>query len=122
MVKEVLLDREVEVEGRLLEDDPDKPKAIQGPFPDVHPKDADRSLGLSVEPRGERKQRRFSGAVQPEQHGKVAGRDRERDVLQRSPLSKAMPEILDTKCCCCAHESLTGERRYPKATDRPGSI
>jgi hypothetical protein len=53
MVKEVLLDREVQVEGRLLEDDPDKPQAIQGTFADVHAEDADRSLGLSVEPRGE---------------------------------------------------------------------
>ena len=49
VIKKVLLDREVEIEGRLLENHPDQLQAIEGPFADVHAKDADRALGLGVE-------------------------------------------------------------------------
>ena len=95
MVEEVLFDRQVEIEGRLLEHDPHLPQALQHPLANVHAKDADRSFGLGVEPGGEREQSRLAGAVQPEQHGEIAGGDREGDVFQHPPRPEAVSEPLD---------------------------
>src|SRR5208283_4242490 len=72
MIIEVLLDREIEIEGRLLEHDAHSSEAFRGPLADVHAEDADHSLALDIEPGGKREERRLSGAVQAEQHGEIA--------------------------------------------------
>src|SRR5215469_11110059 len=95
MVEKVLLDREVEIEGRLLEDDPHLPQALEHPLADVHPKDADRAFGLRIKPRGQREQCRLSGAVKPEQLSEIAWSDRERDVFQNPPRPEPVSEPLD---------------------------
>src|SRR5262249_2035463 len=76
VIEEVLLYREIEIEGRLLKHHADVPQALGGSLADVHAKDADYPLSLDIESSGEREQRRFPCAVQPEQHRKIAGRDR----------------------------------------------
>ena len=122
VVVEVLLDGEVEIEGRLLEHDPHLPQALQHPLANVHAEDADRALGLGVEPGGKREQCRLPGAVKPEQHGEIAGRDRERDIFQHPPRPEAVPEPLDRQCRGDAHERLTGGRRRPTEPGRPERI
>ena len=44
MVEQVLLDREIEVEGRLLEDDAHLPQALRGVLANIHAEDADYAL------------------------------------------------------------------------------
>ncbi len=95
MIVEVLLYRQVEIEGRLLEHDPHPPQAFRRPLADVHAEDADHTLALDVEPGGEREERCLPGAVQAEQHGKVAGCDGERDIAQHPAWPKAVPEAFD---------------------------
>src|SRR5712691_7627305 len=122
MVEQVLVDREVEIQGRLLEHDPHLSQALQHPLADVHPKDADRSLALSIEPGGEREERRLPGAVQPQEHGKITGRDRERDVVQYPPRAEPVPEPLDRECCVRTHRTLTsrpGLTRHPRESGGP---
>src|SRR5215469_1707164 len=63
MVEQVLLHGEIEIEGRLLEDDPHLSQALQHPFADIEAEDADRSFGLGVKPGGKREQCRLTGAV-----------------------------------------------------------
>src|SRR5260370_23132636 len=121
MVEQVLVDREVEIQGRLLEHDSHLSQALQHPLADIHPKNADRALALSIEPGGEREERRLPGAVQPEEHGKITGCDRERDVLQYPPRAEPVPEPLDRECCNNTHRRRTrwpGFRSLP-ATFRP---
>ena len=65
MVKEVLLERQIEVEGRLLEHDPHQPQALQRLLADIHAEDTDHPLTLRIKPGRKRKQRRLPGAVQP---------------------------------------------------------
>src|SRR6516165_2009396 len=95
MIKQVLLDREVEIEGRLLKDDPHLPQAVQHPLANIHAEDADRALGLRIETGSQREQRCLARAVQSEQHGKVTRRDGERHVLQHTSGPEAMSEPLD---------------------------
>jgi hypothetical protein len=95
MVIEVLLDGQVEVERRLLEDDPDFLEAFGGALAKVQAEDMDRSFGLAIQPGDQRKQRGFPCAVQPEQHREIAGRNRKGDVLQYPALPKPMSELFD---------------------------
>src|SRR4029077_19424268 len=76
MVEEVLLEGEVEVEGRLLEDDADLPQALRRVLANIQAEDADHPLALQIEPGGKGEQRCFPGAVQTEQYGKIAGGNR----------------------------------------------
>ena len=108
VIEEVLFDRKIEIEGWLLEDDTDPTQAFGRPLSDVHPKDADHSLALDIEPGGEREQRRLPGAVQPEQHGKITRRDRERDLLQHAARPEAVSEPLDRECRKFGHWRLRG--------------
>src|SRR5215831_14155191 len=59
MVEQVLLDREVEVEGWLLKDDADLPQALRGLLADIQAKDTDDAFALEVEPGSEGEQRRL---------------------------------------------------------------
>src|SRR5215471_9583533 len=120
MIVEVLFDGEIEIEGRLLEHDAHLPKAFQHPLPNIHAEDTDRSLGLRIEAGRERKQRRLTGAVKPQQYGEIAGSDRERHIFQYAPLSEAVSEALDGERRLDAHDSLTGGIRHPRATGRQG--
>ena len=106
----------------LLENDPHLPQAFQHPFANVDAKDADGSFGRGVEPGGKREKRRLTGAIQPEQHGEIARRDRERNIFQDPPWAETMPEPLDRQCRCDAHVSLTGGTLPPKEPGRPGPI
>src|SRR5260370_9247871 len=119
MVEQVLVDREVEIQGRLLEHDPHLSQALQHPLADVHPKDADRSLALSIEPGGEREERRLPGAVQPQEHGKITGCDREGDVVQYPPLAESVPESLDREGGNWAHRRRT---RWPGVKSLPATF
>jgi hypothetical protein len=118
VVEQVLLDREVEIEGRLLEHDPHLPQALQHLLADVHAEDADCSLGLSIEAGCEREQRGFPSAIQPKQYRKVPRRDRKRNVFQHPARPKTVSEPFDDQGRHIAHESLTGGRRHPRAAGR----
>src|SRR5439155_8197846 len=82
MVEEVLLEGEVEVEGRLLKDDADLPQALRRMFANVHAEDADDAFTLEIEPGRKGEQGRLSGAVETEQHGEIAGSNRKRNLVQ----------------------------------------
>src|ERR1700730_12391035 len=119
MVEQVLVDREVEIQGRLLEHDPQLSQALQHPLANVHAKDANCSLALGIEPGGEREERRLPGAVQPEQHGKITGRDRERDVVQYAPWAEPVPESLNRECGNNTHRRRT---RWPGFKPLPATF
>ena len=97
VIKQVLLEGQVEVEGRLLEHDPDPLQTLQGPCAQIHAKDADGAFALRVEPGRERKQGGLAGAVQPQKDRELARLDGKRNAVQRPPLTKAMSEALDRK-------------------------
>src|SRR5437879_6175558 len=103
MVEQVLLEREVEVEGRLLKDDADPPQALRRMLANVHAEDADYPFALKVEPGGEGEQRCFPGAVQPQQYGETAGIDRKRDLAQYPARPETVPEPFDRKCRVLGH-------------------
>src|SRR5258707_1118364 len=82
MVAQVLLDREIKVESRLLEDDAHARESRDGVTFHRRPKHLDRAAAVRVETRNQGEEGALAGPVEPEQHREIARSDRERYIPQ----------------------------------------
>src|SRR5262249_18562698 len=87
--------------------------ALQHSLPDVHAKNAYRSLGLGVQASGKRKQCCLPGAVEPEQYGEIAGCDRERYIFQYPSWPETVSETFDRQCRNGVHRRLSSDSLSP---------
>jgi hypothetical protein len=62
------------------------------------PENADSTRPYRIEAGDQRKQRRLSGAIQPQQDGKRRLSDRQTDIMQCNPRTIAMADAVDLKC------------------------
>src|SRR5260221_11505433 len=82
MVAQVLLDREIKVESRLLEDDAHARESGGGVMFNRRPNHLDRAAAARVETRDQGEEGALAGPVEPEQHRAIARSDRERYIPQ----------------------------------------
>ena len=94
-VEQVLHDREIEVDGALLEHHAERGERLRGPPAHVGAEDPDAAAAVAVEPGDQVEQRGLAGAVLAEQHGEAAGRDRERDLVQHLARAEAVAQASD---------------------------
>ncbi len=121
VVIHVLFDRQVEVEGRLLEHRADPGQCLQIAPAQIVAIDRDRAVAAVIKAGDEREQRGLTRAVQAQQNGEIASTDGEADAVQRLTLTEAVADIADGERRIVAHGADTtpqGER--PTGTDLIG--
>jgi hypothetical protein len=83
VIEQVLLHREIEVEGRLLEHHPHARQRPARVAAQLGALDPDLAFGALIEPGDQGEQRGFTGPVGAQQHFELAGAEVERNVVQR---------------------------------------
>ena len=101
VVHEVLGQREILVERARLEDDTEALQGRARPPAHVVAQNADLARDVVVETRDEREERRLAGAVETEQHGEGAARDRDGDVVEHEVVAEAVAHSVDHQRVGC---------------------
>jgi hypothetical protein len=96
-VQEVLHDRDVEIDGALLEHHAELGEGAARVLSHLRAEDADAAGTIAVQPGDQVEQRGLAGAVLAEQHGEAAGRDHEAHAIQRLALAETVRQALDLK-------------------------
>src|SRR3712207_762192 len=82
-ISEILANRQVEVEGRLLEHDAERRERASPDRTDVHAADVDPPFARLDQSRDEREQRRLAGSVRSQERREGAKPDLEADAVER---------------------------------------
>ena len=94
-IAQILLDREIEIERRLLEHDAERAERLRTPFGGRLAANLDTAFGRVEQPGDEREQRRLAGAVRPEQRRDLAGIDLEAHIVERLLGPVPIGDVLD---------------------------
>src|SRR3954453_12680872 len=98
VIQQVLRHREVEIERARLKHHAEQPQCFAGRARDVMAENADMATLNSEQPRDQRKQCAFAGAVQAEQRRETCRCDGEADVDQCLPRAIGMTDAVDRQC------------------------
>jgi hypothetical protein len=113
MIGQILLDREVEIEGRHLEDDTEAGKGRHGIAADRTAKDTDIALLRAVKPGHQGDESCFPGNIGAEQNGERSLFHGQAHAGQHLALSEAVAQVLDGQGRHGATTSPQGERPTP---------